>query len=193
MYNYQPVSGSPLIPAKFIIIYLGILLVSAFCLSLFLSLYKPITSWPRRLKIFFLHLVTANFILLSLIVISSIYILVPKPTVVSSMAKNNIATVSVKNPIEIVFDRPIGRKNLSKSISPSVPGVWVFENPIYSTHLYRKLVFYPHITLQPDTIYTVMLSGIKNFLQISSPSQYAFSFKTQASPKIARVELADEN
>ena len=79
--------------------------------------------------------------------------------------------------IEIIFDKPVMRKSLNKSISPPVPGIWLFEKPIYKTHLYRKLVFYPYNNLSPETYYTVFLSGIRNFLN-KTEDLYTYSFRT---------------
>jgi len=119
------------------------------------------------------------------------YLFLPQPMVVKTSPDPQSLNTSLKSGVEIVFNRPVERKNLQKTIQPEIPGIWVFENPVYSTHLYRKLVFYPKTSFRPKTTYKVTLSNIKNFLQVSNPQLFTFHFQTQDTAQVERVEMDD--
>lgn len=120
------------------------------------------------------------------------YWLIPSPAIRRTIPQKNENTFSPTEKVEIVFDRPISRSILEKSILPETPGRWVFENSLYTTHLYRRLVFYPTYSLRPNTTYTVKLSGIRNLLKVSSPYEHQYSFTTQPAPKILTVSPSSE-
>jgi len=71
---------------------------------------------------------------------------------------------------------------MDKSISPDVPGVWIFEDPVYATHLYRKVTFYPDAGLNAGTTYTIKIANIENVLQMFKSGDFQFSFKTKDAP-----------
>jgi hypothetical protein len=113
--------------------------------------------------------------------------LLPTPGVIQTIPNESESSFSPTHRVEIIFDRPVNRADLEKSIFPEVPGRWAFENSLYTTHLYRKLVFYPTFSLRPDTTYRVKLSNIRNMINISKPFDYQFQFTTQLSPKVQTV------
>ncbi|OGD62517.1 hypothetical protein A2215_03650 [Candidatus Berkelbacteria bacterium RIFOXYA2_FULL_43_10] len=117
-----------------------------------------------------------------------LYLLVPPPNVARTLPAAGRKDAKQDGRIEIVFDRPVSRGELSKTIRPEAPGIWVFEGALYKTHLTRKLVFYPQETLDPDTEYTVTLAGIRNTLKWSQPKTYEFSFKTHKESQVTKVE-----
>lgn len=189
---FGPVEGSPLIPSEFIYLYFGGFLLFLFLLFLFIHRWKRSSPIVLRMKIFFFTAISIQLLLTTGAGLIAIYYLAPKPSVVTTVPRNDLNNSSVRESIEIVFNRPVKRKTLKKSMSPDIPGIWVFENPLYTTHLYRKLVFYPHFSLKPETKYTVTLSSIKNFLPSSPSYTYSFSFQTQTAPNIAKIELVDQ-
>lgn len=117
----------------------------------------------------------------------SAYWLLPPPHILRTSPKHSNNKAEQDKSIEIIFDRPVSRTLMKKAIVPEVPGVWVFEKPTYSTHLTRKVVFYPEETLSPDTEYTITLSGISNTLKLSAPYDYEFSFRTHKNPVVEKI------
>jgi len=174
-----PVSGSPLILPRFIFFYFCLSIFLLFSINLILYLHKRSLAYIFRLKVLLLTVFSSQILLMTVILSAAAFWFVPKPSIISSELEKNIQTGNYQ--IEIVFDRPIARSLLKKSIKPEVPGLWVFENPVYATHLYRKLVFYPQFPLQPETSYQVTLSGIRNFWQITKAADYTFAFTTELS------------
>ncbi|MBI1872204.1 Ig-like domain-containing protein, partial [Candidatus Collierbacteria bacterium] len=169
-----PVAGSPLIPIDII---LGSILV-------FVLLSRLLT-----LKIRFAFATLIIIVGISL----GVYWLIPSPLIIKTLPSSGQTNANLNSKIEIVFNRPISRKMLEKSIQPEVAGVWVFEESIYKTHLMRKAVFYPLETLSPNTQYKVSLSKITNTIRNSKPFDYEFSFKTKESPKVVKIEPANED
>ena len=119
------------------------------------------------------------------------YWLIPPPNIQRTTPAKDEIDYGTKRKIEIIFDRPVSRSSLQKTISPEVPGVWIFEDAFYTTHFYRKVTFYPTQSLTPDTTFTITLSNIKNPLKISKPYSYSYSFKTQPSPRVLDVMPAN--
>lgn len=188
--DFGPVGGTPLVPPSYLTVYfVGFLLILTALYAYFQHRRRPVVLWHRiRLLI-----VLAFALKLTLVAGGSIvaaYWLIPTPQIRRTIPQSQINDFSPTSRIEIVFDRPIDRNLLEKSISPEVPGRWVFENSLYTTHLYRKLVFYPTFSLKPDTEYKIKLSGIRNMIKISDAYNYEFSFKTQSSPKVSSTEPA---
>lgn len=187
MDSTAPLSGSPLIPLDIIAAFVTaiLLLLSA----IYLVTHFKLKASPLVYRIKLLTLVTAG--LLTFLVVTgtalALYWLVPTPHIVKTDPTLAEVNYSTSRKIEIVFDRPVSRALLEKSIAPEVPGVWVFENSTYRTHLMRRVVFYPQVSLAVDTEYTISLKNIENVLRKSAPYNYELKFKTQTSPTIARV------
>lgn len=120
-----------------------------------------------------------------------IFWLVPPPHVLRTSPTTGTEKALQNQKIEVVFDRPVSRRSMNKSIKPDIPGIWEFEDPTYNTHLTRKVVFYPQQTLDPDTEYAVNLSGITNTLKWSAPYSFEFSFKTHKTPVVEKVVNED--
>ncbi len=175
-----PVAGSPLIPFRFIFFYFFLSIFLLFSINLILFIrYKRSLAFIFRIKVFLLTVFSTQILLMTIVFSIAAYWLVPKPTIISSELQENDQTGNYM--LEITFNKPVSRQQLKKSIEPEVPGLWVFEDPVYATHLYRKLVFYPQFTLQPETNYKVTLSGIRNLWQITKSEDYIFAFTTQLS------------
>lgn len=144
------VSGSPLIPPAILYGYASFLLLSA--LIVFLS--------RKTLQVVIALHITGAF----LMVLALGLLLLPAPTVTRTATDDSAIT--------IVFDHPVQRQMLQKKITPPVAGVWVFEDPVYTTHLYRKVVFYPLQRFPSGMVHTVTLGGVTNFLQRSPPKSF---------------------
>lgn len=185
---FGPVSGSPLLPPEVVTFYfiLAFILIAGAYIWLHRK-RKPAGLWPK----FKLFLAATFFVKLFLILgIGGIaaYWLLPQPNIQETSPVNTAVSFPISQKIEIIFDRPVSRSSLEKSITPEIPGVWVFENSLYTTHFYRKLVFHPTTSLKPDTEYKITLSNVKNALKISDSQEFNLTFKTQSSPKIQTVE-----
>lgn len=152
----------------------------------YLSVTKKVKK--RTHKPFLIIILFAIHILFLLaVVFLSLYFLTPKPTA-TMIAPSSITPAPVQmSKIEIVFDRPVQRKKLVRSIEPHTPGVWVFEDPLYTKHLFRKLVFYPYFPLKIAMNYTVKLSDVTNFLQIAPPETVRFTFHTVRTPWVPPI------
>jgi uncharacterized protein YvpB len=191
--DFGQVVGSPYIPPSYITIYFVSFLVVLTVLYIYFYLKKrPVLIWHKIQ----LLIVLAVFIKITVIgggTLLTAYWLIPTPTVHTSTPAPDSSSFSPTNSIEILFDRPLKRTTLEKSISPDVPGRWVFENSLYATHLYRKLVFYPTYSLKPGTTYTITLSGIRNLMGISKPYTHQFSFTTQEAPSVLAVSPSHES
>ncbi len=188
-YTYS-VEGSPLVPPTYITVYfLSYLLVVTLVYLYFYFRKRPVLLWHKiRLLVF-----VAVVLKISLIGGGSwliAYWLVPPPHARITNPDLKNVLFSPTNKVEIYFDRPVSRSLLEKSISPDVPGRWVFENSLYTTHFYRKLVFYPTYSLRPDTEYTVNLSHIRNLVGVFEPYDRQFTFTTQKPPKVLSVNPA---
>jgi uncharacterized protein YvpB len=153
-------AGSPLIPLNY-------LAISFAVLAAYLVLIYLISGRKRRKFISF-SLLSFVFIAIELAIIGG-YWLLPKPQVLWTNFEGGR--------IEVVFDKPLSRRTMEKTISPDVPGVWVFEKPLYATHLYREVVFYPDESLSPNTEYKISLNHIQNTIKKGNPYNLEFSFK----------------
>lgn len=173
-YSYA-LAGSPLLPFDLLFYLLGGLLVLAAVFHLIQCVRHPQKCVSERVKLLLKPFFTLLFLaLLGLAAVTGV-LLLPSPQVISAPAPAN---VSPDQKLEIVFDRPVSRRTLEKSISPEVPGVWLFESALHRTHLMRRLTFYPHFPLSPNTEYTITLSGITNTLATVKPYTQTFNFTT---------------
>ncbi len=120
-------------------------------------------------------------LILLFLLISPILFIFATPKVISSTFQDD--KISVK------FNLPVSRRLLEETLTPEVPGVWKFENPIYEPYLYRTVTFYPDIGFNSNTDYTVQISNIKNVFQLGKSTNFEFSFKTKNAPLIASKEL----
>jgi len=186
--DFGPVEGSSLIPPPSLLtIYFVVFLILLVATYLILhKRKKPPTLW-HKFKLLTLTALFIKIFLVGGVGTLVFYWLVPKPSVVETNPPPQYQNFSPTNKVDIIFDRPVSRSVLEKTITPEAPGRWVFENSFYTTHLYRKVVFYPTFSLKPDTTYTITLSNIQSISKKSSPYIYQFSFKTQKSPKILAV------
>lgn len=183
-----PVDGSPIIPNGLVFLYLVINLLLFVIVFIFLRKKRRRSGKNNPLKIFLYSLAGFHLILLVAMFFGIFYYLVPAPKVISVNPHPATAISDMNKKIEIVFDKPVKRKEITKNIFPDTPGLWVFEKPFYNTHLYRKLVFYPKFPLQPGISYTVSISNIKNFFSFKLGSSYQFGFRTQIPSGILGVQ-----
>lgn len=190
--DFGPVAGTPLIPPSFLTAYFVLfLLLLALIYGYFYWKRRPVLLW-HKLKLLAVIALIIKVVLVAGVTLLTLYWLLPTPSVIQTTPIQAEPSFSPTNRIEIIFDRPISRTDIEKSISPEVAGRWAFENSIYTTHLYRKLVFYPTFSLQPSTTYTVKLTNIRNLIKASSPFDYQFEFTTQSTPKVETITPSDK-
>ncbi|OGD70080.1 hypothetical protein A3A84_00990 [Candidatus Collierbacteria bacterium RIFCSPLOWO2_01_FULL_50_23] len=118
-------------------------------------------------------------------------LLLPAPRIVRTIPGADEAGFPLNRKIEFIFDRPVSRAMLSITMTPEVAGKWIYENSVVPNHLMRRLVFYPTQTLPADTEFTVTLKGIQNVTRVTLPFDAIYKFTTQESPKLARIEPAN--
>ncbi len=185
--DFGQIDGSPLIPPSYLTVYfICFLIVLGLLYIYFYHKNRPVLLW-HKIQLLMVLVVFIKITVIGGGTLLAAYWLVPPPHVHTTTPVKDSISFSPTNRIEILFDRPLQRGLLEKSISPDVPGRWAFEDSLYTTHLYRKLVFYPTYSLKPNTIYTVKLSGIRNLVRISKPYEYQFNFTTQPSPTVSSV------
>jgi uncharacterized protein YvpB len=190
MEHIEPISGSPLIPLNFLIVFvIGILVILASTYIFAHHKHKHFKDRIRSFLKFSFVLVVAIFGVSGL---ALSYLLLPAPKALNVTPTSGTSNFNPKDNIVIEFSRPVSRSKMDKSINPDVPGVWVFEDPLYTTHLYKKLVFYPDIGLDSNTNYQIKISNIQNVIQKSSPYSLEFAFKTQTMPIVAQALEAIE-
>lgn len=179
---FGPVKGSSLFPQNFLLYYFLVSIILAF---FFLALSLPngllfSRSKKAHIRSIFLSILTSQVFLTIVLGILIFSYLLPTPKVTHT----SFSTKAV----EIDFDHPVARSQLQKEINPNVPGVWIFDNPVYATHLYRKVIFYPTINpLIDGTKYTIRLKNIENVLRIGKSQDYSFTIST---PQIKQPETA---
>ena len=157
-------AGSPLVPFNYVALAVAVLAV-------YLGFIYLLIGRKRR-KFLSFSLLSLVFIALESAIIAAFW-LVPKPRVLWTNFEGGR--------LEVVFDKPLSRRTLEKEISPEVPGVWVFEKPLYATHLYREAVFYPDETLNPKTEYKITLNKIQNASKRGEAFDLEFSFRLSSS------------
>src|SRR3989344_7643377 len=160
-------SGSPLIPDWVFLLYgLSVFLIFLVCIY---------SAKKQKIQILFQSLIFFHGVSLMCVIFAILFWLTAVPRVTRTSFQ--LARSDNIPAIEIRFNKPVRRKEIIKSLSPEVPGIWIFEDPLYATHLYRKVAFYPYTRLTPGTFYKIRLSGIRNFLNNKS-SIYTYNFKT---------------
>jgi len=181
-------NGSSLVPFDLIgKSLLGFLFLMVF-VHLVVNFMKP--DLPRKKRVKLTTKIGGGILvfLLSAGTAFGLYWLIPPPHVLKTVPERSSLSADQDRRIEIVFDRPVSRTEMTKTIKPEIPGVWMFEGATYKTHLMRKLVFYPQETLDDDTEFTVTISGITNTLKLTDKYTHEFTFRTHKSPVVEKVE-----
>ncbi|MEK7525277.1 MAG: Ig-like domain-containing protein, partial [Patescibacteria group bacterium] len=180
-------SGSPLIPLDIVAAVIGAFIISLVAVYFLIHFHKK--EAPVRTKIKRLVFVGSGLFILTALAGTALaaYWLLPTPHVIRADPRAGETDYPLSRKIEIVFDRPVSRALMEKSITPEVPGVWVFENSTYRTHLLRRVAFYPQESLTVATEYTIALKNITNVIRKSTPYDYELKFKTQPSPGVKKV------
>lgn len=179
MHGY-PVTGSPILPPQYLI---GIILGFPVLLGI-IYLFIHLTSGHIHPKAEIKKFIFWSIFSVVAILIYIGYLLIPAPKVVSTLPAAGAKDVALTGPISVQFSQPVSRGVMDKSITPDVPGVWIFEDPVYATHLYRKVVFYPDLGLNSGTTYTVKIANIENVLKLFKSGDLEFSFKTKDAPPV---------
>lgn len=177
-YSY-PVSGSPIIPFDILLLYVSVFLLIFVLIYTYFSLRgsdHPILKLRKTARIFLL-LKIAVFVVVFFYSLN-LFGIAPSVTRVA-MQYDKLDLVKTDSKIEIIFSRPISRKELVKSIEPEIPGIWVFEDFVYKTHLARRVVFNPTFGFKPDTNYLVRLENIQNVSGVGETTFSEFHFSTE--------------
>ncbi len=141
---------------------------------------------PSKLRPFLTAFV---FIVFAASVLGACWFL-PTPSVIrTSVSGKEVKALS--QPLVFQFDRPVSRLKLEKMITPDIPGTWVFETPLFSRHLVRQVVFRPQYSFQPNTDYTITLSGIVNASGWSRSISQTFSFHTEGIPDVSSFSVSE--
>src|SRR3989344_5203617 len=187
MNHLQPISGTPLIPPFFVTIYFAIFIGILLITYLFIHLKARDLHISHKLKKLAIFATVIKILVIIGVILVATYWLYPAPAPRKVMPLNNSIQVPLNNPVEIEFDRPVNRQVMEKSIFPDTPGVWEFEKPLYATHLYRKITFYPHQSLEPGTDYKITIADVQNASKISESFSYSLTFTTQNTPNVTSV------
>lgn len=171
-------AGSPLLPTSYLIgIGLGLFVLLGVIYLIIHSLsghHHPRTELKR--------FVFWSFLTIASILIYIGYLLVQSPKVIATTPASGEEGVSLGATVSVEFSEPVSRIAMEKSITPDVPGIWIFEDPVYETHLYRKVAFYPDLGFDSGTEYKVKLANISDTIRVGKKYDYEFSFKTKVAP-----------
>lgn len=112
---------------------------------------------------------------------------IPQPKVIFPTEPSlGITEISDKKPLEIKFDRPVDKKDLSYVITPVIEGNWDFVNDRYGAAP-SLLRFTPRETSKAEERYTVSLKNITNIFG-RKKENYLFSFQTAPAPKVISIK-----
>ena len=190
---FGPVAGSPLVPPEVVTIYFIVFfIILALAYFILHQKRKPVHIKHKVQLLVITALALKLFVVIGGGLVAA-YWLIPRPGIQSISPHDSSKGHEVAKKLEIIFDRPISRNDLAKKIEPEVPGVWLFEDSLYTTHLYRKLVFYPTVSFKPSTKYKVTLSNIKNVIGMTDGYEQIFNFTTQDPPDVISVFPKNED
>ncbi|MFA6909128.1 MAG: Ig-like domain-containing protein [Patescibacteria group bacterium] len=126
----------------------------------------------------------------ALILLISGFLIISKPPEHTVELEYIGETVSPSTKIVIEFDRPIGRDAIAV-MEPALAGNWSYEEFALSSHLARRLVFIPEVSLEPDTEYRVAVTGIHNiFTPHELVADVHLAFRTPSVSTVVDVEPA---
>ncbi len=167
------------------------LLIELVAISIFafLVIFSLATSLLRLPK-FVAALLTGSFLIIASVIFWTNFLL-PTPKISRAVPGTGESGFPLNRRIEFVFDRPVSRAMLSVAMTPEIAGKWVYENGVIPNHMMRKLTFYPTETLPADAEFTVTLKNIQNITRVTTPFDAEFKFKTQESPKLSKIEPAN--
>lgn len=102
--------------------------------------------------------------------------------------------VNDQRPLIVRFDRPISR-NIIPSITPQVPGDWVYSSAQYGPLLTDQIEFHPHHSLQPETEYIINLDRILPiaWTSIDKAQKYLFVFSTPTLTQVTQISPNHES
>ena len=190
MQHISNFAGSSILPPLSLILpFIVTLLLLLALVFLVIHFRNKHLSFAHKLKEF---LVWSGFVIFGILAFAA-YVFLPSPKITSVYPVADSSGVDPKSVITITFDRPIARPTMDKLITPDIPGTWIFEDPFYTTHLYRKVVFYPDTTLNAGVKYTIKIGNIQNTLKSSTPYTFIYSFETKKDPVIAKALSAVES
>lgn len=186
-----PLSGGPLLPPSVLSGYA----VGFVALVALTYLYLRRRVSPKfvheHLRLIFWSGVAVKSGVLLVLVMTALCWLVPRPRVVETWPMQGASVGVNQEKIEIVFDRPVARRMVGKRIVPEVPGVFVFESPVYGSHLYNKLVFYPTFSLDRGTNYKVKLEGVAGLMSVQPGRDLELGFETVEVPTVKNVKVPE--
>lgn len=132
--------------------------------------------------------VISGLLVLACLFVLTAYYLALAPKIVRMSPGENESGTALNRKIVIEFDRPVSRRKLNPTISPSMPGRWVYDQSLIPNHMMRRLTFVPGESLPPDTEFKISLDNVQNVRRTSKEFSFVFRFFTQESPKISRIE-----
>lgn len=162
--------------------------VAIFIFAFFLLFF--LTTSLLHLKKFMAALLSGSFLMIASMIFWTNFLL-PPPHITRAVPGSGESGFPLNRKIEFNFDRPVSRAMLSVSMTPEVAGKWVYENGVIPNHLMRRLVFYPTETLPADAEFKISLMNIVNITRATLPFDAEFKFKTQESPKLSKIEPAN--
>jgi uncharacterized protein YvpB len=109
------------------------------------------------------------------------------PKVQNTLIASQNSRAELLTDIRVSFSLPVSRESFTPVITPETEGRWYWEDPVIAGRLFRTVVFEPTSALQPNTTYTVTLSGIRGVLSSSDGTAHTVSFTTQPLPSIKSI------
>lgn len=166
------------------LIFFGALLF--FNLYLLLALLGRKKSWslplPEWLHRRWLVAVIDSLLLLGVLGFSGMAVSAHPQVIFPNSPSLEAVEITRERPFRVIFDRPIDRDKMTKSITPEIPGTWSYSSSHYLL-LTDTLTFTPEVSPAAEARYTISLGGIKNLLD-ESTTDYLLSFVAPPLPTI---------
>lgn len=145
-------------------------------------------SWQEHPRAFVVQLFLG---LLGIVIVLGLILSFRTPKVKQTLVASQNDRATLLSDVRVSFSLPVSRENFTPIISPDVEGRWYWEDPVVAGRLFRTVVFEPASALEPDTTYTVSLSGIRGVLSSAEGNNYSLSFTTQPLPTLKSINVGE--
>lgn len=131
---------------------------------------------------------SVSFLIVVALVIAGWYFYAPR---LESGSYGSSEPVALDAELVFIFSKPVNRSELIPSVTPSLSGDWIYEEPLISRHLYRAVRFIPDRPFQPETNYTIEFKGVTDILALGRKVTESRAFITERLAMVSSVQPAD--
>lgn len=119
-----------------------------------------------------------------------------RPYLISQYPEAGKPWQNMREPLVLVFDKPIKKDKLVLNMAPEIPGKIEFVPSFPSMPdlgLYRKVLFYPEQTIDPEQSIIVYAVGLENLSGNGDVHEANIDFKSGVIPEITSITLPDNS